>query len=110
MGYGLVVGLNGTGDSIASVPYTKESLIAMLERLGINVRDSNSLSGKNIAAVMVTATLPPFSRHGSKIDVSVAAMGDAKDLRGGTLLVTPLVGADGDVYAVAQGPMAISWL
>lgn len=108
VGYGLVVGLNGTGDSISSIPYTKESLVGMLERLGINVRDAASLSGKNIAAVMVTATLPPFSRHGSKIDVSVAAMGDAKDLRGGTLLVTPLVGADGDVYAVAQGPMAIS--
>lgn len=110
VGYGLVVGLNGSGDSVASVPYTKESLVGMLERLGINVRDAAALSGKNIAAVMVTATLPPFSRHGSKIDVNVSAMGDAKDLRGGTLLVTPLVGADGEVYAVAQGPLAVGGL
>ncbi len=109
VGYGLVVGLNGTGDSISSIPYTKESLAGMLERLGVNVRDANgdiNLSGKNIAAVMVTATMPAFARHGTNIDVSVSALGDAKDLRGGTLLVTPLLGADGDVYAVAQGAVA----
>lgn len=110
VGYGLVVGLNGTGDSIAAIPYTKESLAGMLERLGVNIRDANTgninLSGKNIAAVMVTATMPAFSRQGTRIDVSVSALGDAKDLRGGTLLVTPLLGADGDVYAVAQGAVA----
>lgn len=109
VGYGLVVGLNGTGDSINSIPYTKESLAGMLERLGVNVRDSSGeimLAGKNIAAVMVTATMPAFARHGTNIDVSVSALGDAKDLRGGTLLVTPLLGADGDVYAVAQGAVA----
>lgn len=107
VGYGLVVGLNGTGDSIASIPYTKESLVGMLERLGVNIRDATSLNGKNIAAVMVTATLPPFARHGSRIDINVSSLGDAKDLRGGTLLVTPLLGADGDVYAVGQGALAV---
>jgi len=109
VGYGLVVGLNGTGDSINSIPYTKESLAGMLERLGVNVRDPQGqimLSGKNIAAVMVTSNMPAFARHGTTIDVSVSALGDAKDLRGGTLLVTPLLGADGDVYAVAQGAVA----
>jgi flagellar P-ring protein precursor FlgI len=110
VGYGLVVGLNGTGDSISSIPYTQESLAGMLERLGVNIRNAEdgkiNLSGKNIAAVMVTATMPAFSRHGTHIDVSVSALGDAKDLRGGTLLVTPLLGADGDVYAVAQGAVA----
>lgn len=106
VGYGLVVGLNGTGDSIASNPYTKESLTGMLERLGVNIRDGVAPGSKNIAAVMVTANLPPFARHGSRIDISVSALGDAKDLRGGTLLVTPLLGADGEVYAVGQGPVA----
>lgn len=110
VGYGLVVGLNGTGDSISSITYTQESLAGMLERLGVNIRNAEdgkiNLSGKNIAAVMVTATMPAFSRHGTHIDVSVSALGDAKDLRGGTLLVTPLLGADGDVYAVAQGAVA----
>lgn len=106
VGYGLVVGLNGTGDTVASVPYTNESLTGMLERLGVNIR-GGTVSGKNIAAVMVTATLPPFARHGTRIDVSVSAMGDAKDLKGGTLLVTPLMGADGEVYAVSQGPLAV---
>lgn len=107
VGYGLVVGLNGTGDSISSIPYTKESLTGMLERMGVNIRDGGTLGGKNIAAVMVTANLPAFSRHGARVDVSVSALGDAKDLRGGTLLVTPLLGADGEVYAVAQGPLAV---
>lgn len=111
VGYGLVVGLNGTGDNIGSIPFTKESLAGMLERLGVNVRDNQgavNLSGKNVAAVMVTANLPPFARQGAKIDVNVSALGDAKDLRGGTLLVTPLLAADGQVYAVAQGPVTIS--
>ena len=107
VGYGLVVGLKGTGDDLKSTPYSKETIISMLERLGVNVRDQAlTLKSKNIAAVMVTADLPPFSRHGSRIDVTVSAIGTAKDLLGGTLLVTPLVGADGAVYAVSQGPVA----
>ena len=105
VGYGLVVGLNGTGDGLNSAIFTRESLVGMLERLGVNARDDN-LNTDNVAAVMVTATLPPFARQGSRIDVSVSAIGDAEDLLGGTLLVTPLVGADGEVYAVAQGPVA----
>jgi flagellar P-ring protein precursor FlgI len=107
IGYGLVVGLNGTGDKLNNSPFTEQSLIAMLERLGVNVRGQNLNTG-NVAAVMVTATLPPFSNQGSRIDVAVSTLGDAKSLQGGTLLVTPLMGADGDVYAVAQGPIAIS--
>ena len=107
VGYGLVVGLNGTGDRLAAAPFTRQSLIGMLERLGVNVRDQEArLDTKNVAAVMVTATLPGFSRTGSRIDVHVAAMGDATNLTGGTLLVTPLLGADGEVYAVAQGHLA----
>lgn len=104
VGYGLVVGLNGTGDTLASSPQTQESLISMLERLGVNVRDGK-MSGKNVAAVMVTATLPAFARTGGRIDVNVSAIGDAQSLQGGTLLVTPLLGADSNVYAVGQGPM-----
>ena len=106
VGYGLVVGLNGTGDSLNSAVFTRESLIGMLERLGVNARD-NSLSTDNVAAVMVTATLPPFSRQGSRIDVSVSTLGDAESLLGGTLVVTPLLGADGEIYAVAQGTVAV---
>ena len=105
VGYGLVVGLNGTGDSISNSPFTQQSLIGMLERLGVNVRDQN-FKTENVAAVMVTATLPPFSTQGSRIDISISALGSAKDLRGGTLLVTPLLGADGEVYAVGQGAIA----
>lgn len=104
VGYGLVVGLNGTGDTLASSPQTQESLVSMLERLGVNVRDGK-MSGKNVAAVMVTATLPAFARSGGRIDVNVSAIGDAQSLQGGTLLVTPLLGADSNVYAVGQGPM-----
>jgi flagellar P-ring protein FlgI len=107
VGYGLVVGLNGTGDSLNNSPFTRQSLQAMLERLGINTRDVN-LRTKNVAAVMVTSNLPAFSTQGTRIDVSVSALGDATSLQGGTLLVTPLHGADGEVYAVAQGPVAIS--
>lgn len=106
VGYGLVVGLNGTGDSLRNSPFTKQSLEAMLERMGINIRDNNAKTD-NVAAVMVTASLPAFSRQGSRIDVNVSAIGDAKNLQGGTLLVSPLMGADGEVYAVAQGAIAI---
>jgi flagellar P-ring protein precursor FlgI len=110
IGYGLVVGLNGTGDTLSSSPYTKESLTGMLERLGVNIRDNAIPSGKNVAAVMVTANLPPFAKQGTSLDVTVSAMGDAKDLRGGMLLVTPLLAADGEVYAVAQGSLIVSGL
>ena len=102
VGYGLVVGLNGSGDSLRNAPFTKQSLEAMLERLGVNTRDAN-LNTKNVAAVMVTAKLPAFVASGSPIDATVSALGDAKSLQGGTLLVTPLMGADGQSYAVAQG-------
>jgi len=105
VGYGLVVGLNGTGDTLNQAIFTRESLIGMLERLGVNARD-NSLRTANVAAVMVTSTLPAFARQGSRIDVQVSALGNAKSLLGGTLLVTPLLGADGEVYAVAQGTVA----
>lgn len=105
VGYGLVVGLNGTGDSLNNAIFTRESLIGMLERMGVNARD-NALRTANVAAVMVTATLPPFARQGSRIDVQVAALGNSKSLLGGTLLVTPMLGADGEVYAVAQGSVA----
>lgn len=106
VGYGLVVGLNGTGDSLSNSPFTAKSLVGMLERLGINTR-GDSLKTKNVAAVMVTATLPPFASQGSHIDVTVSTLGDAKNLQGGMLLVTPLMGADGQVYAVSQGPVAV---
>jgi flagellar P-ring protein precursor FlgI len=107
IGYGLVVGLNGTGDSLRNAPFTKQSLEAMLERLGVNIRDS-SLNTRNVAAVMVTSNLPAFSRQGTRIDITVSTLGDAQNLRGGTLLVTPLMGADGEVYAVGQGPVAVA--
>ena len=102
VGYGLVVGLAGTGDSLRNAPMTRQSLESMLERLGVNVRDA-TMDTKNVAAVMVTASLPAFAAAGSHIDVSVSAMGDAKSLLGGTLLVTPLLAADGEAYALAQG-------
>lgn len=106
IGYGLVVGLDGTGDRIRNTPFTRESLVSMLERMGVNIR-SETLDTENIAAVMVTANLPPFATQGARIDVSVSALGDAESLRGGILLVTPLYGADGEVYAVAQGSLAV---
>jgi flagellar P-ring protein precursor FlgI len=107
IGYGLVVGLNGTGDTLNNIPFTKQSLQAMLERLGVNIRGANIRTG-NVAAVMVTANLPAFGSQGSRIDVTVSALGDAKNLQGGTLLVTPLLGADGNVYAVGQGSVTIN--
>lgn len=107
VGYGLVVGLNGTGDDLGSAPFTRESLIGMLQRLGINARDDD-LDTSNVAAVMVTANLPPFARHGTRIDITVSALGSADSLLGGTLVVTPLLAADGEVYAVAQGSLAVA--
>ncbi|GGK30979.1 flagellar basal body P-ring protein FlgI [Salinarimonas ramus] len=107
VGYGLVVGLNGTGDTLNNSPFTRQSLTAMLERLGVNTRGEN-LRTANVAAVMVTANLPAFSTQGTRLDVTVSALGDSSSLQGGTLLVTPLLGADGEVYAVAQGPVAIA--
>jgi flagellar P-ring protein FlgI len=107
IGYGLVVGLNGIGDKLNNNVFTRESLIGMLERLGVNTRDQvTALSTKNLAAVMVTAELPAFARGGSRVDVTVSALGDATNLTGGTLLVTPLLAADGEVYAVGQGTLS----
>ncbi len=106
IGYGLVVGLDGSGDSLNNSPFTRQSLEAMLERLGVNTRGTN-LNTKNVAAVMVTGNLPPFGSQGSRMDITVSALGDADSLLGGTLLATPLVGADGEIYAVGQGPVAI---
>ncbi|MFC7664487.1 flagellar basal body P-ring protein FlgI [Methylorubrum suomiense] len=107
VGYGIVVGLNGTGDTLNNIPFTKQSLQAMLERLGVNTRGA-TMRTQNLAAVMVTASLPPFATQGTHIDVTVSSLGDAKSLQGGTLLVTPLLGADGEVYALAQGSVAIA--
>ncbi|MBO6503814.1 MAG: flagellar basal body P-ring protein FlgI [Kordiimonadaceae bacterium] len=107
IGYGLVVGLNGTGDIFLNVPYTQQSLTAMLERLGVNSKEI-IMRPENVAAVMVTASLPSFSRQGTRIDVSVSSLGDAESLLGGTLIATPLLGADGEVYAVAQGGVAVA--
>ncbi len=107
VGYGLVVGLNGTGDSLRNAPFTEQSIVSMLERLGVNTRGTN-MKAENTAAVMVTASLPPFAHPGNRIDISVSSLGDADNLRGGTLIVTPLKGADGEVYAVAQGSIQVS--
>ncbi|NDF12881.1 MAG: flagellar basal body P-ring protein FlgI [Proteobacteria bacterium] len=107
IGYGLVVGLNGTGDKLTNSAFTEKSLVAFLERLGINTR-GDALKTKNVAAVTVTAQLPPFARAGSKVDVTVSTMGDARSLQGGVLLATTLMGADGEVYAIAQGALATS--
>jgi flagellar P-ring protein precursor FlgI len=107
VGYGLVVGLAGTGDRMRNSPFTEESMQAMLERMGVNIRGTQ-MRTQNVAAVSVTATLPPFARAGSTIDVQVSALGDASSLQGGTLIVSALRGLDGQVYAVAQGPVAVS--
>lgn len=106
LGYGLVVGLNGTGDRLQNNAFTEQSLIGFLERQGVNTRGLR-LQSRNVAAVTVTAKLPPFARAGSNIDVSISALGDARSLLGGTLLATSLLGPDGNVYAVAQGPVTI---
>lgn len=104
LGYGLVVGLNGTGDGLRNAPFTEEIMANILERLGVNV-NGEQFRPRNVAAVMVTATLPPFARTGGRIDVTVSTIGDAKSLLGGTLVMTPLNGADGQIYAVAQGTL-----
>ncbi len=105
LGYGLVVGLNGTGDG-SGTEFTVQSLVNMLERLGVNV-DPDDVKVNNVAAVMVTAQLPPFARRGSKVDVLVSSLGDAESLLGGTLLLTPLRGVDGEVYALSQGALLV---
>jgi flagellar P-ring protein FlgI len=102
LGYGLVVGLNGTGDGMRNAPFTEDMMATLLERLGVNVT-GEQFRPRNVAAVLVTATLPPFARAGARIDVTVSAIGDAGSLLGGTLVMTPLNGADGEIYAVAQG-------
>lgn len=107
IGYGLVVGLDGSGDQTTQTPFTVQSIISMLSQMGINLPQTTSLQLKNVAAVMVTATLPPFSRPGQTIDVTASSIGNAKSLRGGTLLMTPLKGADGQVYAMAQGNVLV---
>lgn len=107
IGYGLMVGLDGTGDQTMQTPFTTQSLNNMLQQLGITVPQGVNMQLKNVAAVMVTATLPSFARPGQSIDVTVSSMGNAKSLRGGTLLMTPLKGADGAVYAIAQGNMVV---
>ncbi|WP_420392735.1 flagellar basal body P-ring protein FlgI [Acuticoccus sp.] len=107
IGYGLVIGLQGTGDTLRNAPFTEQALKSMLDRMGVAVRGV-PLRAQNVAAVTVTATLPPFVGVGSRIDVSLGSIGDATSLRGGTLVVTPLTGGDGEVYAVAQGPVAVS--
>ena len=109
IGYGLVVGLDGTGDQTTQTPFTTQSLVNMLGNLGItlNAATTQNMQLKNVAAVMVTAVLPPFSRPGEAIDVTVSSLGNAKSLRGGTLLMAPLKGADGQVYAMAQGNLAV---
>lgn len=102
VGYGLIVGLNGTGDGLRNAPFTEEIMVNVLERLGVNVT-GEQFRPQNVAAVIVTATLPPFARQGGQIDITVSAIGDADSLLGGTLVMTPLTAADGEIYAVAQG-------
>ena len=107
IGYGLVVGLDGTGDQTTQTPFTTQTLNNMLSQLGITVPTGTNMQLKNVAAVMVTASLPPFGRQGQTIDVVVSSMGNAKSLRGGTLLMTPLKGVDSQVYALAQGNILV---
>lgn len=108
IGYGLVVGLDGSGDQTTQTPFTVQSIINMLSNMGVSLPPGTNLQLKNVAAVMVTASLPPFARSGQQIDVTISSMGNAKSLRGGTLLMTPLKGADGQVYAMAQGNVVVS--
>jgi len=107
MGYGLVVGLDGTGDQITQTPFTAQSITAMLQQMGITVPTGTPMQLKNVAAVLVTATLPPFAQPGQPLDINVSSLGNAKSLRGGTLIATPLKGADGQVYALAQGNVIV---
>lgn len=107
VGYGLVIGLMGSGDSLRNSPFTQQSIAAMMERMGVNIRNSDART-KNVAAVIVTADLPAFSGHGSRIDVTVSSLGDATSLAGGSLIRTPLYGADNQIYAVAQGSLAVA--
>jgi flagellar P-ring protein FlgI len=107
VGYGLVIGLNGTGDTLRNSPFTQQSLQSMLDRMGINVRNSNART-RNIAAVIVTADLPAFAGKGARIDITVSSLGDATSLAGGSLILTPLIGADNQIYAVGQGPLAVA--
>lgn len=109
VGYGLVIGLNGTGDGLRNAPFTQQSIQSMLDRMGVNIRGGQTRT-KNVAAVMITAELPPFSAKGQRIDVAVSSLGDAKSLAGGTLVMTSLSGADEKIYAVAQGPVAVAGL
>jgi len=108
IGYGLVVGLDGSGDQTTQTPFTVQSLLSMLQQLGINLPQGSSLQLKNVAAVMVTASLPSFAQPGQVLDVTVSSLGNAKSLRGGTLLMTPLKGADGNIYAMAQGNILVA--
>ncbi len=107
VGYGLVVGLDGTGDQTTQTPFTTQSLNAMLQQLGVTVPPGTSMQLRNVAAVLVTAQLPPFAQPGQPIDINVSSLGNAKSLRGGTLVATPLRGADGQIYALAQGNLII---
>lgn len=108
IGYGIVVGLDGSGDQTTQTPFTIQSIISMLSNMGVTLPPGTNLQLKNVAAVMVTATLPPFARTGQQIDITVSSMGNAKSLRGGTLILTPLKGADGGIYAMAQGNVLVS--
>lgn len=107
VGYGLVIGLNGTGDSLRNAPFTNQSIQSMLDRMGVNVRNAQART-RNVAAVMVTAELPAFIGKGARLDVTVSSLGDATSLQGGSLILTPLMAADNQIYAVAQGPVAVS--
>jgi len=107
VGYGLVVGLDGTGDQTTSAPFTTQSITALLQQMGVTVPPGTNMQLKNVAAVMVTAQLPAFAQPGQTIDVNVSSLGNAKSLRGGTLIATPLKGADGQIYALAQGNLIV---
>lgn len=107
VGYGLVVGLDGSGDQTTQTPFTVQSMISMLSAMGVNLPPGQSLQLKNVAAVMVTANLPPFARAGQPIDITVSSIGNAKSLKGGTLILTPMKGADGQIYAMAQGNVVV---